>query len=43
MSTALIEASVSGNLEIVKELVENGAKLNIREQWKRRRDKVIQH
>ena len=36
-------ASINGRIEIVKELIERGADINVKNKYKRRRDKDGQH
>ena len=36
-------ASQNGHIEIVKELIERGADINAKDNYKRRRDKNIKH
>ena len=36
-------ASEYGHIEVVKELIERGADINTKNNYKRRRDKEIQH
>ena len=38
-----MKASQNGHIEIVKELIERGADINAKNEYKRRRDKEIQH
>ena len=38
-----MKASANGRIEVVRELIERGADINAKNDYKRRRDKEIQH